>query len=115
MKRSCLHKHVIGPTLGAFLGLGGWASAQQVTGSIEGLVKDTSGGVLPGASVELRSLTTGIALPQTSNSQGAYAFKAVTPGAYEVMASLTGFKASAHRLERRAEQDGQAESGAGRR
>jgi hypothetical protein len=68
------------------------ASAQQLTGSVEGIVRDSSGGVVPGASVQLSNTATGIVQTQTTGPAGAYLFSTVQPGAYRLTVELTGFK-----------------------
>jgi len=70
------------------------AAAQETRGSIEGVVKDSSGAVLPGASVEARSAQGGVATA-VSDGTGKYRFPSLTPGRYAVTASLTGFKRAA--------------------
>ncbi len=66
-------------------------SAQTTTGTLRGTVTDTSGAVLPGATVEL----TGVAGTQTAvaDANGQYRFQALTPGVYALKATLDGFKA----------------------
>jgi hypothetical protein len=67
--------------------------AQEQRGSIEGTVKDASGGVLPGVTVEARSPSlVGVATAVT-DAQGVYRFPALAPGRYEVTATLQGFEA----------------------
>ena len=66
--------------------------AQETRGTIEGVVKDSSGAVLPGATVEARSGGSGV-LTATSDASGNFRFPSVLPGTYEVTASLSGFKA----------------------
>lgn len=72
--------------------LAGPANAQEQRGTIEGVVKDSSGAVLPGATVEARSGGSGV-LSTTSDEKGAFRFPSVLPGVYEVTANLAGFKA----------------------
>ena len=68
------------------------AFAQEQTGSITGLVKDTSGAVLPGVTVEAKSLATGATAGTTvSDATGTFRFVGLRPGKYEVMAKLQGF------------------------
>jgi TonB dependent receptor/Carboxypeptidase regulatory-like domain len=67
------------------------AAAQEQRGSIEGVVKDASGGVLPGVTVEARSSGSGV-LSTTSDTTGNFRFPSVLPGTYEVTATLAGFK-----------------------
>ncbi len=67
------------------------AAAQEQTGRIEGVVKDSGGGVLPGVSVE----ATGPKLVGTAQSitdtRGVYRFPALPPGIYSLVATLDGF------------------------
>src|ERR1035437_2625380 len=69
------------------------AAAQEQRGSIDGVVKDSSGGVLPGVTVEAHSSGSGV-LTTTTDANGTYRFPSVLPGSYEVTASLTTFKPS---------------------
>ena len=67
------------------------ARAQDTRGSIEGVVKDSSGGVLPGATVEARSPKQVGVQSTSTDTNGIYRFPALSPGAYEVTATLQGF------------------------
>src|SRR5687767_10726715 len=67
------------------------AFAQEQSGSIEGVVKDTSGAVLPGVSVEAKS-TQGTTVNVVSGQDGTYRFPSLAPGRYTVTAVLPGFK-----------------------
>jgi outer membrane receptor protein involved in Fe transport len=71
--------------------LAGWASAQTVTGSIQGTVVDQSGGALPGATVTVRH--TSIGLTRMSGTDGAGTFRAelLPVGTYDVAVELQGF------------------------
>ena len=65
--------------------------AQEQSGSIQGVVKDSSGGVLPGVTVEARSVAlVGVGTAVTDET-GTYRFPALPPGKYDVMANLSGF------------------------
>jgi outer membrane receptor protein involved in Fe transport len=66
-------------------------AAQELRGSIEGVVKDTSGAVLPGATVEAKAAN-GATLSTTSDATGTFRFPAVAPGSYVVTANLQGFR-----------------------
>jgi outer membrane receptor protein involved in Fe transport len=66
------------------------AAAQEQSGAIEGIVTDSTGGVVPGATVEARSAG-GRVSSTVSDTAGAYHFPALAPGTYEVTASLSGF------------------------
>jgi hypothetical protein len=67
------------------------ALAQQTTGSVQGYVKDSTGGAIPGADVWLINLQTNQMYAQSSNDVGRYIFNAVVPGDYRLKASLAGF------------------------
>src|SRR5258708_23334381 len=67
------------------------AAAQEQRGTIDGIVKDTSGGVLPGVTVEAKSAGSGV-LTATTDANGSFRFPSVLPGTYVVTASLANFK-----------------------
>src|SRR5438094_2927238 len=67
------------------------AAAQEQRGSIEGVVKDSTGAVLPGVTVDARSAGSGV-LSTTTDGSGKFRFPSVLPGTYEVSANLSGFK-----------------------
>ena len=67
------------------------AAAQEQRGSIQGIVKDSSGGVLPGVTVEARSAGAGV-LSAITDPGGNFRFPSVLPGTYEVTATLSGFR-----------------------
>ncbi|PYQ20921.1 MAG: hypothetical protein DMF79_09305, partial [Acidobacteria bacterium] len=64
--------------------------AQFATGNVYGTVNDSSGAVLPGASITLTGGTIG-ARSTTSGSQGDFRFLNLDPGTYTLAVSLTGF------------------------
>jgi len=66
-------------------------AAQSSTGSISGIVVDSSGAGVPGASVSIRSADTGATRTATSGASGTYAFPNLIPGIYSVSADLSGF------------------------
>jgi carboxypeptidase family protein/TonB-dependent receptor-like protein len=68
------------------------AAAQEQRGSIEGVVKDSSGAVLPGTTVEATSPTLVGAQSTTADAQGVYRFPALPPGKYTINATLQGFR-----------------------
>ena len=61
------------------------------TGSIEGVVTDTTGAVLPGVTVTVRNMDTGITREIVSDEGGRYRATALQPGRYVVSAELQGF------------------------
>ena len=66
------------------------ALAQETRGTIEGVIKDASGAVLPGVSVEARHKS-GATATAVTNAEGHYQFPALTPGSYVIVALLSGF------------------------
>ena len=67
------------------------AWAQDQRGSIEGVVKDASGAVLPGATVEATS-PTGVVQSTTADGVGLFRFPSLPPGTYKLTATLQGFQ-----------------------
>lgn len=68
------------------------AVAQGVSSSVTGTVRDTSGAVVPGATVTLINDDTDVTFVQVPSSAGAYTFEAVPSGLYSVRVELGGFK-----------------------
>jgi Carboxypeptidase regulatory-like domain len=69
------------------------ARAQITTGTVSGTVKDSQGGVVPGATVVLISETKGTkSTPAVTNATGDYVFPNVTADTYTVEVSMEGFK-----------------------
>ena len=66
----------------------------QATGSISGTIKDQSGAVLPGVTIEATSAATNNVRTATSGPDGFYTIPLVQPGVYSVKATLSGFSAS---------------------
>ena len=60
--------------------------------SLAGVVIDVSGGVIPGASVVVKSESTGAEFTAVSNSNGAFTVPAIAVGTYTVTVTLQGFK-----------------------
>jgi hypothetical protein len=68
------------------------AWARQVTSSIAGVVKDSAGGVVPGATVVVTNPDTGAKFDAITNSTGTFNVPALQTGRYTVTVSLQGFK-----------------------
>jgi hypothetical protein len=62
------------------------------TGQVIGRVTDPSGAAIPGAAVELQDNATGAIRKATTDMLGQYTFPLVTPGAYSVAVTATGFQ-----------------------
>jgi hypothetical protein len=67
-------------------------AAQAVTGTILGLITDTSGAVMPGATVTLTNTGTGLTRVVVTDANGEYTAPSLPTGNYAVKAELTGFK-----------------------
>src|SRR5215218_8527756 len=67
-------------------------SAQTITSSIVGTVTDSSGAVVPGVSIVVKNLDTGIRSTATTDSVGNYTVAQLPPGNYQVEAEIAGFK-----------------------
>jgi hypothetical protein len=69
-----------------------FALAQQVSGTITGHVTDQSGAVIPGATVTVRNVQTGVSTERQSESSGLYVFTNLIPGTYTVTVVAPGFE-----------------------
>lgn len=67
------------------------AFGQLSTASVNGTVRDPKGAVIPGATVVLRSVDTGVEHRSATNGSGEYIILNITPGTYTIQASATGF------------------------
>ena len=80
---------------GAILAFGPFvsmSSAQVVKGEIEGSVVDASGGVVPGAQIEVRDPSTGSTGAAVSDTTGAFRIPLLAIGSYNLTVSMKGFR-----------------------
>ena len=66
-------------------------SAQLGTGTILGVVKDTTGGVVAGAAVMVRNPDTGFSRTVSTETDGSYRLSALAVGRYDIEISHAGF------------------------
>ncbi len=66
--------------------------AQTSMGVVDGTVTDSSGGVLPGATVTLTNQATNVQTVRQTNESGYFVFVNVRPGAYVLTIELQGLK-----------------------
>lgn len=66
----------------------------QTSGEITGLITDSSGAAVTGATVTVISQATGATRRATTNSEGLYAFPSLPPGDYEMKVEQQGFKSA---------------------
>jgi len=64
----------------------------QTLGTITGEVKDSTGGVVPGATLTVVNKATNATRTTSSNEVGLFDFPALPPGLYSVQSELAGFK-----------------------
>ena len=76
------------------LGVAAPAAGQETTGTITGVVTDSTGAVLPGVTVTVKFVPTGAIRSYTTNASGLYTAPLLQPGDYEVTFSLSGFQPS---------------------
>ncbi len=67
-------------------------AAQAVTGTILGVITDSTGAVMPGATVTLTNTGTGLVRAVTTDANGEYTAPSLPTGKYTVKAELSGFK-----------------------
>lgn len=66
--------------------------AQSATGRIVGTVQDTSGALVPGATIVATNPETNTSYKTTSSDSGKYTFEALTPGSYTITVEQANFK-----------------------
>ena len=62
------------------------------TTSLSGVVTDSGGGVIPGATVVVKNSATGVTYESITTAAGAFSVPALDPGTYSATVSLSGFK-----------------------
>jgi Carboxypeptidase regulatory-like domain len=67
------------------------AMAQNVTGSITGVVSDPTGALVAGAQVVAHNMDTGVDTPATTNADGIYRIDFLPAGHYQVTVQAAGF------------------------
>ena len=67
-------------------------SSQTSNASLGGTVNDPTGAVIPGATVTVTGIDTGVVTRTVTNDAGAYQFVSLQPGKYRVTAEAAGFE-----------------------
>ncbi|HXI92865.1 MAG TPA: TonB-dependent receptor [Blastocatellia bacterium] len=75
------------------------AQSLGTAGTIEGVVTDPTGAVVPGASVKIENRITGYQRTTSTDSNGAFRFDNIPPNNYQVTVSATGFGAAQQQVE----------------
>ncbi|MGH9329280.1 MAG: carboxypeptidase regulatory-like domain-containing protein, partial [Vicinamibacterales bacterium] len=76
----------------ALLACAASAAAQTFTGTLSGIVRDSSGAVMPGVTVTVKNVATGVARSVSSDPEGRYHVVNLDPGVYDVRAEISGFR-----------------------
>ena len=98
MRFNRLQNTALGISLLAVMGLAASVTAPialsqtNTTGDVAGTVADSSGAIVPGATLTLTSLATGAARSTTANSAGEFRFSQLPPGRYTVNVNAVGFE-----------------------
>src|SRR5437867_11150981 len=88
--------HVLGRFVAAIVALIALGTclvfAQTSTATILGVVKDTSGALVPGVSITLKHTESGLLRTVVSSENGGYTVPLLPVGAYEITTTMPGFK-----------------------
>src|SRR5258705_2850142 len=88
-------KHVLSCVLcGLLVTLTATGASAQATAQINGTVKDSSGGVLPGATVTAIQTETAFKREVVTDADGLFSFPGVPVGPYKLEVMLAGFRTS---------------------
>src|SRR5262245_18963626 len=69
-----------------------YAQGGSASATLTGIVVDTGGGIVPGATVAVKNTANGQETTVVTNTTGAFSVPALNPGTYIVTVSLSGFK-----------------------
>src|ERR1044071_8733656 len=87
----CVRIFVTGVML--WLGSAAILSAQGVTGTVNGTIRDAQGGVIPGATVTMISEgRRTVSAPVFTNEQGGFVFPNVTADTYTIQVEMSAFR-----------------------
>ena len=106
LKSSRMQSTVLRLTALALLATGGSMSllAQSDTGRVTGTAVDSTGAILPGATVVLTNTDTGTKETKQTASDGVFTFPAEQRGHYKIEVSMSGFAAQAETFELQVQQ-----------
>jgi outer membrane receptor protein involved in Fe transport len=88
----CAFTAIVFCLLLAFLALPKLVNGQGANATLLGTVTDVSGAVVPGATVQVSNIATGIGQTVRTDTQGRYTVVDLIPGGYDVHASAMGFQ-----------------------
>jgi hypothetical protein len=68
--------------------------AQAIFGSIIGTVADSTGALIPGATITITDISKGTSVTATSNASGEFTIEHLIPDSYNVKVTMNGFKST---------------------
>src|SRR5437879_828818 len=71
--------------------IAGNVAAQEATGTISGVIADSSGAAIPGAAIEAQNAQTNISRRTATDVRGEYSIPALQPGVYNLTVTREGF------------------------
>src|SRR5258707_197736 len=100
VQSSLFHRQRLGAgvCLLLLLAASSWLGAQTVTSTLQGRISDTTGAVIPEASVTALNADTGLKRTVTANAVGEYQIGGLPAGDYTVNAEKSGFQKSAKKI-----------------
>jgi hypothetical protein len=90
-----VRKRLVSVTLAfaiAMVGIPRLLQAQGLTGQISGTITDTTGGVLPGVTVTIKNVGTGLTRDTVTGTDGSFVFPDLLAGTFDLTVSMQGFK-----------------------
>lgn len=95
-------RQLLGPVLTVLLMVAGVqvaAHAQSDTGRVVGTVSDSTGALIPGATIKLTDTDTGVVQTRTTGSAGEFTFPALSRGHYSIEGSMSGFASQVQKFQ----------------
>ncbi|MGB6197991.1 MAG: carboxypeptidase-like regulatory domain-containing protein, partial [Candidatus Acidiferrales bacterium] len=90
-----MRKGLVWVAVGVFLMFGFAANGYaQFSSSLQGVVQDANGAVIPGATVTLTNNATGVSQTTATGGQGDFRLVSLAPGSYQVTTTAKGFTTS---------------------
>ncbi|REJ77365.1 MAG: hypothetical protein DWQ47_13340 [Acidobacteria bacterium] len=92
-------RRIFGVSLLCSLLFAAQAFGQATTGNITGIVTDSTGAVVPNATITVSNALTGVSITTTTGDDGVYNVTLLKPGTYKVAATAEGFAETAADVE----------------
>ena len=92
MKSSCSMFRILAVAVAGILASGSTFAQSTNSGDIRGTVTDSTGALIPGASVKVLNLDTGVAKDYPTNNDGLYDTNSVVVGSYKLTFTKAGFE-----------------------